>query len=72
MLPYSTEDLWSTLMELEKHSDEAKKLKGPQKFLTASADTSTSEKYLVSRFGALLAASLLRLPGDTDHRIIEK
>ncbi len=36
-----------------------------------SPENTSSEKYPVSRFGALLATSLLNLPGDTEYRLIE-
>jgi hypothetical protein len=37
-----------------------------------SQQSTSSEKYPVSRFGALLAASILNLPGDTDYRLTEE
>jgi hypothetical protein len=60
-------------MELEQYGGLAKKTK---KVKTKDHDTSavnaTSDKYPVSRFGALLAASLLRMPDDTNNRVIEE
>ena len=42
------------------------------KKLKLSHDDYSAERYPVSRFGALLAASLLNLPGDIEFRMIEE
>jgi len=37
-----------------------------------SQESTSLEKYPVSRFGALLATSMLNLPGDTVYRLTEE
>ena len=37
-----------------------------------SPESASSEKYPVSRFGALLATSILNLPGDAEYRLTEE
>jgi hypothetical protein len=65
MLPDSTDDLWYTIMDLDHYAVPIEKQKkGEDKWPSNSAP--------VSRFGALLAAAILRLPGDTDYRMIEE
>jgi len=71
VMPNTLEDLWTTLMELDQHATSQK----PEKQQQTDDDTNkhtTSGVYPVSRFGALLAASLIRLPEDEDHRAIDE
>ena len=63
-LPNGKGNLWSTLMTFDNNLEKVKKREISQE--------STSSKYPVSRFGALLATSILNLPGDTDYRLIEE
>lgn len=73
LLPNSTENLWTTLMELEQYGDTPKKAKKIKtKDHESSAVNPTLDKYPVSRFGALLAAALLRMPDDTEYRVMEE
>jgi hypothetical protein len=73
LLPNSTENLWTTLMELEQYGDSAKKTKTIKtKDHDASAVNATLDKYPVSRFGAHLAAALLRMPDDTEYCVMEE
>jgi hypothetical protein len=71
MLPSATDNLWSTLMGLDEHGASEVKTK-KDKPLKSKEPVATAGRYPVSRFGALLAASLLRLPEDTNYRIIEE
>src|SRR5271156_4714789 len=73
MLPTSSPNLWNSLMALV-DSTEIKNDKNPKKPIAEEPITSTTsaQTYPVSRFGALLATSLLRLPQDTEYRIIEE
>lgn len=71
MLSSATDNLWSIVMSFDEHvASEGKTKKG--KPLKTAGPAATAGRYPVSRFGALLAASLLRLPEDTDYRIIEE
>jgi len=56
-------------MELDRYITPDKIFKR-RKHYDANAKTTTD--YPVSQFGALLAASLIRLPGDTEYRVIEE
>ena len=71
MMPNTLEDLWTTLMALDQHATSQKSEKRQQTEDDTNKYT-TSGVYPVSRFGALLAASLIRLPEDEDHRAIEE
>lgn len=57
-------------MELDRYVTPDKVFKR-RKHYDANAKT-TSADYPVSQFGALLAASLIRLPEDTEYRVIEE
>ena len=66
MLPNSSGDLWSTLMELDQYATSGKTKKA------SKIDEHPPGEYRVSRFGALLATSLLRLPEDKEYRMTEE
>jgi hypothetical protein len=66
MLPNSTEDLWDDLMHLDQYSEKPPPKKDEE------AESVPSGRYPVSRFGSLLATSLIRLPTKSDHRVIEE
>lgn len=55
-------------MRLDDNFKEELKMKEPEE----TEEKSYVERYPVSRFGALLATSLLNLPGETKCRMIEE
>jgi hypothetical protein len=55
-------------MTLDDNFEEDSKMKEPKE----TGENTDVERYPVSRLGALLAASLLKLPGDTEYRIMEE
>ena len=57
-------------MELDRYGASDKQTKRSKR--SYQNELALSESYPVSRFGALLAASLIRLPGDVNRRVIEK
>lgn len=67
LLPHARDDLWLTLMAFNDGLEGNPKMQEQE-----VPDEASSAKYTVSRFGALLATSLLNLPGDTEYRIIEE
>jgi hypothetical protein len=66
MLRHSTDDLWYSIMDFDQYAVPIKNLEKGQ------SDESSSRDTPVSRFGALFAAALLRLPGATYYRLIEE
>jgi len=67
-LPHATDDLWRTLMALDDNFKEESKGKEPKEI----GENTHVERYPVSRFGALLAISILNLPEETEYPIIEE
>lgn len=66
LLPHSSDNLWTGLMGLDENIPKVKASS------TNPEDATNSETYPVSRFGTLIAASLLRLPDGDSYRVIEE